>query len=71
MMVATWDAYGPPEGNAIDSNGADSMCVVTEKKEAVAEIDMIVTANKFRYDETGYKELERLTHETYIQGLYR
>ena len=32
------------------------------------EIQMAIAENRKRYDETGYKELERLTHETYAQG---
>ena len=31
------------------------------------EIQRAVAENQKQYEETGYKELERLTHETYAQ----
>ena len=73
------NAIAVAEQGSVGADGA--MCLLTGKEQADPQIQMAVAEsradpeiqravaeNQKRYEETGYKELERLTHETYAQG---
>ena len=73
------NAIAVAEQGSVRADGA--MCLLMGKEQgdpqiqmalaenrADPEIQMAIAENRKRYDETGYKELERLTHETYAQG---
>ena len=69
------DGLVPGEGSVAEEPKPDAplcaMCLFTamqKGKEHNSQVEEALTKSQRRYFENGYKELEKLTHETYEQS---